>query len=448
MISRILNLWHFIRSSLWFVPALFCLVFFCATMGIYSFEFRYLHDVELPALFFNGDIDDAKSITIALLSSMITMATLAISITMIVLSLSASQLGPRLIRTYMSDSKTQNYIGLFFGTVIACFVLTVILHDIQTNTLSEIPHVTITAVLVICFANLFVLLGFVHHVAQSSIADNAIVSVTKSLMNAINHLPDHDDSKLQEKAETHTLYGDKPPKDWPKNFETKKHEIAFDRSGYIQYIDYKGMAEVAAKHNLYIELKIRAGKFVVESENGVFIYVTNKKLDEDVTRSVLKCFGVGATRTPTQDIEYSIRHLVEIGLRALSPGINDNFTAITVLDRLTAALVNLFKKQLPQEWYYDAQDRVRIHAQQSDEQRIVMQAFNQIRFAAVDKPDIIYHMLRKVETLVELAHTKDQKEGLQNQLTEIAYILDRMDGVLKNTKGMKAHCKELQSKLS
>ena len=447
MISRILNLWHFVKSSLWFVPVLFCVLYMAATAGIYAFEVSHLQGLDLPPLFFSGTIDDAKSIVVALLSSMITMATLAISITMIVLSLSASQLGPRLIRAFMSDRQTQSYIGLFFGTVVSCFILTVILHDIGAQ--SEIvPRLSISMVLLLCFFNLFVLLGFVHHVAQSCIADQMIITVSETLMRAINRLTDRDDESLIAKKEKLTLYGDKPPAGWPKDFERRKQEIAFRRAGYIQFIDYKGLAAAAQKHGLYIQLKIRAGKFVVESENGVFVYVTQDKLNDDMIRQILNCFGIGGTRTPTQDIEYSIRHLVEIGLRALSPGINDNFTAIAVLDRLSAALVILFRKRLPQEWFYDEEDTVRVYAQQSDEHRIVMQAFNQIRFAATDKPDILYHMLRKMDTLVDLAETAEQKNSLNDQLDEISHLLNNMNGILQNTKGMKQHCKELQDRLS
>ena len=49
---------------------------------------------------------------------MITMATLVVSITMVVLTLAAQQLGPRLIRSFMSDRRTQATLGLFVGTVV------------------------------------------------------------------------------------------------------------------------------------------------------------------------------------------------------------------------------------------------------------------------------------------------------------------------------------------
>ena len=119
VIAKIYNLFQILRSSLWLVPALFCFGYFAVTVGLYQIDIHYFQDINLPAILFNGTREDAQTVTVALLSSMITMATLAISITMVVLSLAASQLGPRLIKTFMADRKTQTYIGLFFGAVIA-----------------------------------------------------------------------------------------------------------------------------------------------------------------------------------------------------------------------------------------------------------------------------------------------------------------------------------------
>ena len=145
MISKLYNFWQILRENLWFTPALFCIAYFFATLGLYIMEREYFSDAILPQLFFSGSNDDAKSVILALQSSMITMATLAISITMVVLSLAATQLGPRLIRSFMGDRKTQNYIGLFFGSIVACFLLSSILHD--KNPEQWVPKVTLNFIL-------------------------------------------------------------------------------------------------------------------------------------------------------------------------------------------------------------------------------------------------------------------------------------------------------------
>ncbi|MAF97075.1 MAG: hypothetical protein CMH26_00400 [Micavibrio sp.] len=440
MISRIYNIWQILKASLWFVPALFCAAYFALTLGIYSVETHYLSNIDLPSIFFSGTNEDAKAVILALLSSMITMTTLAISITMVVLSLAATQLGPRLIRTFMSDRKTQDFIGLFFGSVIACFLMTIILHDVGKSAVS--PRLTISFIFAICFANLFVLLAFVHHVAQSSIADQVILRVANDLIKSLDRL-----TISEQKSNANNARHQKDD-DWPKDFERKKQRLYFNRCGYVQNIDYDHILKIAEQHKYYIEIHFKAGHFLVEGEDGVRIYPTNEKYSEEIEQEIRNCFIIGNTRTPTQDIEFSIRHLVEIGLRAQSPGMDDNFTAFTVLDRLSSALAILFKKDTPPECLVDSQDRVRLWAKQSDEADMIFSAFDQMRHSARDKPDIMYHILKKIEILCDLANTECQKEGLKKQLKEIEYDLKYLEKMVLNIDHIKQLCYELLEKLS
>ena len=434
MFSKLYNFWQILKASLWFVPALFCAIYFLFTVGFYLVEVRYLADLNLPDLFFSGSKEDAKSVTLALLSSMITMATLAISITMVVLSLAAAQLGPRLIRTFMSDRKTQDYIGMFFGAVVACFVLAIILHDSGPNT--DPPRLTISIIFFLCLFNLFVLLAFVHHVAQSSIADRVILRVTHDLVETLERLTVSESNSDEDQLHRNN-------EDWPKDFERKKKNLYFQYNGYVQYIDYSHIVTLAEKHDLYVEIHFKAGHFLVEGEDGVRIYPTKEKYTEELEREMRDCFIVGNTRTPTQDIEYSIRHLVEIALRALSPGINDNFTAITVLDRLSSALVILFKKNTLPEFFADNEGKVRLWANQNNESDAIFSAFDQIRHSARDKPDVTFHLLKKISILYDLAQSPRQKDSLKRQLREIEFNLKHLSNLVLNMDIPKALCHEL-----
>ncbi len=434
MIAKIYNFFQILRSSLSLVPAIFCLGFFVVTLGIYEIEIAYLKDTELPKILFNGSREDAQNVTIALLSSMITMATLAISITMVVLSLAASQLGPRLIKTFMADRKTQCYIGLFFGTVIACFVLTMILHD--TNPEDYRPQITITTVFFMCFANLFVLLTFVHHVAETSIADNIILRVSNELIAALDRLTvsEYEYYKENEKG------GDDL---WPEDFDDDRKRLRFSNHGYVQHIDYDQIAHIACEHDLFIEIHFKSGHFLVEGEDGLRVYPEDK-VDEELEQKIKNTFIIGNTRTPTQDIEYSIRHLVEIALRALSPGINDSFTAVSVVNELSAALSRLFQRKTPSEWIMDENEKVRIWAKQTDEADLIFSAFEQIRQNSKDKPGLIVHLLNKLKVLNELAKTDAEKKGIRNQLKEIEFdIKTNLKDNLRDVTAIETLCTQL-----
>jgi uncharacterized membrane protein len=433
MFSKLYNYWQILKGNLWFVPAVFCVLFLAVTAALYSVETHYFQDYEYPEFLFQGSADDAKSVTTTLLSAMITMATLAISITMVVLSLAASQLGPRLIKTFMADRRTKDFIGLFFGTVMACFALTVILHS--HGSANTTPQITISAVFSLCLVNLFVLLGFVHHVAQSSIADNIILKVSDELQSAIK--------RLTKDAVKHSHDTPKTDDFWPKDFVERSSQIIFAKSGYVQNIDYDLIMELACKENLRVNINFKAGHFLVKGEDGVRIYTKTANESEDIHADIRRAFIIGDQRTATQDIEYSIRHLVEIAIRALSPGINDSFTAINVLDHLSAALALLCEKATPEEDFYDDDGVKRLHATQSGAADIIFSAFDQIRFNGRSMPNITRHLLQKLQILVTLAQGDIMKAALARQLVAITHDLNLTRDYISDKDAMLSLSKKL-----
>ncbi len=410
MISKLYNFWQILKGNFWFVPAAFCFLSIFFISSLYYLEVRYFKELDLGSYVFQGTTDDAKSVTITLLSAMITMATLAISITIVVLSLAASQLGPRLIKTFMADRKTKDFIGLFFATVMACFVLTVILHSRTSEAIT--PQITISAVLGLCLVNLFVLLGFVHHVAQSCIADNVVRNVSYDLHDALRRLTrDSEKQNLDKKPEK---------SNWPKDFDTMSRRIFFERSGYVQHIDYAHLMELALDYNLRLNVSFKAGQFLVQGQDGVRIY-SKIGLDENIEKAVKNSFIIGESRTPTQDLEYSVRHLVEIAIRALSPGINDSFTAVSVLDHLSQSLSILFQKETMSEEFFDEDGIQRMHAVQSDDADIIFTAFDQIRFNSSHMPSMVRHMLQTFIVLEELTKDKNSRLALLKQVEAIKH---------------------------
>ena len=160
MLLRLLSYWHEVRSSLWALPLLMV-----AAAGIAAFL-----AVQLPVrqgddpvwFLYSGDAEDAPQFLSNLVTAMITMATLVISITMVVLTLAAQQLGPRLIRKFMADRRTQVTLGLFVATVV---YLLLVLRSTSGAT-DSVPNLAVaggTALVLLCLGAVLV---FVHHLAR------------------------------------------------------------------------------------------------------------------------------------------------------------------------------------------------------------------------------------------------------------------------------------------
>ncbi len=417
MLSKLYNYYLIARESLFYIPAMLCLFYVAVCFGLFWLDQAYAQDLKDLPILFNGDLDDAQNITRVLLSSMITLAVLVVSITMVVLSLSASQLGPRIIRIFMSDRSTKIYIGLLFGSIAACFVLIGLLHEAKNH--DVLPRVTVSSVFIVCFFNLFILLAYVQHVAQLSVADNVITKVYAELLKSISR------QNGNKEKEGETL----KKSSWPKDFSSEAHVIFTGRSGYVQTVDYESVKDLARENDLQVQLLFVAGDYLIKGMQIAKVYPPSRS-SPDIEKDIERAIVYGQTPTGSQDIEYSVRHMVEIGLRALSPGINDNYTAIAVLNKLSAALAELFQKGMPERIYGDEEGNILVKGQKSSEQDIIFEAFSCIRNAGQAKPDILMHLIGLIEILQNVAITKDQKQALERQRL---FIKDHIESNFPNS---------------
>ena len=350
----------------------------------------------------HGKCRQCRDFINTLLSAMITMTALVVSVTMVVINLSASQLGPRIIRSVLSDFKTKLYIGFFFGSISACYVLAGILY--QLNGQDLLPGLTMLYVLFACFFNLFVLLTYVHHLGHLSVADSLISKVHDNLMASIGKLPALEESSKNAKAP-----------ELPKNFTDKSETVISTSFGYIQTVNYSALKKLAEKEGLVIVVDCDAGDYIVKGQ-AVVKAAPKNKIDAEIRKSICGALTLGRQRTGAQDIEYSVRHLVEVGLRALSPGINDNYTAVTVLNKLSSALAELFQKELPSNTFENQDGKVLVYGHANKYQDLVFEAFSRIRNAGKDKPDILLQFLKVIERLIPLVRNKQEKQALEEQL--------------------------------
>jgi uncharacterized membrane protein len=283
------------------------------------------------------------------------------------------------------------------------------------------PRLTISTSLALTFVNLFVLLSYVNHVAQSGIADTNIERVTADLENAISRLTSNETSDLGADVEL------------PEDYKEHKKDMFCSCSGYIQNIQYPALLDIAERNDLIINLEFKAGDYLFEGERIGSIYPANRA-HVDIEKEILKSLDIGSARTGSQDLEYSIRHLVEIGLRALSPGINDNYTAITVLDKLSGVLFKVMHRDLPSHVYYSPDDNIRLIGQSVKTSDIIYRAFSQIRNAGKQKPDILVHITTILGKLIINLAPKENLEQINSIKEQIEYIRQHTEEYFKNTR--------------
>ena len=169
----------------------------------------------------------------------------------------------------------------------------------------------------------------------------------------------------------------------------------------------------AEEADAILRLERRPGQYVISGSPLVSVWPGDRLTDE-LAAQVNAAFVLGNQRTDAQDIEFAVHQLVEIAARALSPGVNDPFTAITCVDRLGSALCRLARRDLPSPFRYDEQNRLRIVARPITFPGMVDAAFNQIRQYSRSSAAVAIRLLDTIATIAAAAHRPEDRDALRH----------------------------------
>lgn len=397
----LINKWEALRGSFWFLPTLMVAAAIFLSLAMIHLDRVTANKAWIAALgwTFSRGPEGSRAVLSTVAASMITIASVSFSITIVALQLASSQFGPRLLRNFMRDRGNQFAIGAFIATFTYCLLVLRTVNGTENE--QFVPHLSVTVGLVLALASVGVFIYFIHHSAESIQAENVIAAVSRELHQAIDRLyPD----RLGEEPPDPSK--DKDEQELGEAFEREARRIATPQSDYLQAIDVDLLLRLAQERDIVLSIEQRPGKFHFTGDNVVRAWPADR-IDDDLAETIRKSFYFGPRRTLVQDVEFAVDQLVEVAVRALSPGINDPFTAINCVDRLGAALCALADRSIPSRRRYDDQGRLRVMTDASTVPGIVEASFAQIRQAARANTAVT---LRLLETIAAVArHTRDQE---------------------------------------
>jgi uncharacterized membrane protein len=401
--ARIQALWFLVRGSYWFVPGLMVGAAVALSVAAITIDhsFRGRQFAGLVGIYAGG-AEGARSLLSTVASSMINVATLAFSITMVVLSLASSQLGPRLLTRFMRDTGNQVVLGTFVATFVYCLL---VLRTVRAEP-EFVPHVSVTVAIGLAVVSVGVLIYFIHHVAVGIQADRVIAVVARDLDGAIDEMFPR---QLDERPA-----GDAHRSEVPLAFTREARPLRAQASGYIRAIDRESLLALAAERDLVVELVHRPGHFVTRGSVLARVWPPDR-VEEPVIEAIHEVIMLGAQRTLEQDVEFAVTQLVEIALRALSPGVNDPFTAVACVDRLGAAVARLAEREMPPPHCHDDAGNLRVIVHGVDFAGAVDAAFDQIRQAARGNVAVSLRLLEAITVVLECVRLKDRRAALLAQ---------------------------------
>lgn len=369
----------------------------------------YWLDVQIPNEVLNtsrfiisGSVGELRGFLFAMATAVLTTAGVVFTLLTLPLSTVAAQYGSRLLRIFLGDRTTQFVLGMFVATFAYCIFSAMGIPAVEIQ--PEGPQITTTIgmyLLIAAFASLILL---IQHISTMLQAPNIAAAAGVELLGVIRETNQPETRGGEYQRQT----GRSPPDSMN---EAEAHPVRATEGGYIQYVDPEYILPLAEKKDIVIHIVPKSGAFV---RSGMVIALVwpadrvNNELDDEIRNT----FRLGNQRTPTQDVEYAINQLTEMAVRAMSPAINDPFTAMTCLDYIGDGLALFARQGDINPNIYDRQGKLRLVFDPVTFDELLSAAFDMLRHASSDNASVLLHMLEIIDVISQKTKSPDAREKL------------------------------------
>lgn len=405
--------WTELTSTFWFIPVIIIIgaVFFAISVLNIDENLAFTNK-GYERFFFIGSSDSARSVLSTISGAMIGVAGTVFSVTLVALTLASSQFGPRLIRNFMYVRLNQVVLGTYISTYLYCLIVLNTIKD--TEDYKFIPSLSIFFAILFALMNIVLLIIFIHRIAVSIQANHVISEISVSISKEVKKIfPEALENEPQEIFEPSVK----------KETELYQYEIpiASNHYGYVQYIDIDSLLKIAHENKAFIKLNYRPGNYVVKGiDLGTLHY--NDLKDNEIFKKIQNQFIIGSFRTSQQDIELPIHQMVEIAVRALSPGVNDPYTAISCIDNLTSTLCYLATKKFPPNHRFDDEQNLRVIANVYSFEIITDVAFNQIRLYSSGNTAVIIKLMDALIMIYSMVKIPSYKDAVKKHARKVLNV--------------------------
>ncbi len=418
MNARLIKLWNDLQGSYYFIPGLMALgAFLLAMLTSHidkNWDYRLAEDL---GWFYSNKADGARAILTTIAASMMTVASVTFSITMVAVTSAAGQYGPRLIGNFMRDRANQVTLGTFTSTFVYCLL---ILRIARTgdgtgaeNAVAEfVPNLSILVAMGLTMVSVGVMIFFIHHIPETLNVGNITGQVGRKLRRDIQDMYPENIGEGEQSEDPDAGQYDL----------IEAVPIYNSAEGYIQAVNETAILNWATENNAVVRLQYRPGDFAVNDD--VLMHVWNSDLTafkpaEGDSKKLRSGFAMGQDRTAHQNILFLADELVEILARALSPGINDPFTAINCINWFQSAISAMMRANLPSPYRRDENGDVRIISYPISFERFVSVICDQSRAYITADRNTCLKMLTILTELTAKAKTDAHKDVLMAQLKKL-----------------------------
>ena len=419
MNARLIKLWNDLQSSYYFIPGLMALGAVLLAMLTSHIDKTWEYKLaENLGWFYSNKAEGARAILTTIAGSMMTVASVTFSITMVAVTSAAGQYGPRLIGNFMRDRANQITLGTFTSTFVYCLLILRITRTGDAsgmdNAVSEfVPNLSLLVAMGLTIFSVGVMIFFIHHIPETLNVGNITGQVGRKLRRDIKKMFPENIGENESHDDDINL---------PEYSQKNANKVNAVAEGYIQAVNETAILNWATENDAVIRLQYRPGDFAIYGDELMHVWRNehrNTPLDDQALDKLRAGYAMGQDRTAHQNILFLADELVEILARALSPGVNDPFTAINCINWFQSAIKTMMAVTPPSPYRKDENGDIRVISYPVSFERFVSVICDQSRsYIATDKNTVL-KMLTALTELAQQAQNTDHKKILKDQISKL-----------------------------
>ena len=374
--------WHGLQDNLWPVPALATAIAVAAAFLMVRLDRSLVARGQTgPDWLFGAGVSGAREVLSAIAGTMVTVTGVVFSITIVALQLASSQFTPRVLRTFTGDRGNQLVLGVFIATfTYALLVLRTVREAPDDRGEPFVPAASVTLAIVLAVVCIGFLIYYISHAANSIRASVIIDRAARDTLGLVDELFPADVGRSAAS-----------PAHAPDSSAAPAPTVHATAGGYLQHIDESALLRFAEQGDLVVRVEPLIGAFVLPGATLASVWPATT-LSPRVERAIRGALVLGPERTVRSDIEFGLRQLADIAVKALSPGINDPTTALLCVDRLAEILVRIAHRERPAETRSGEDGRPRLILHGPPFAHLVQTAFGQIRHYGAGDAAVAEHV--------------------------------------------------------
>lgn len=396
-----------ITQSIAFFPVLISLIFFILaiiSINVENTEFINSIKKKVPYLFIK-DYETARAILSTIIGGILSLTVFSFSMVMVVLNQASSSFSPRLLPSLVSNVRHQIILGFYIGTLLFCIISFTALgaYGVDADSLG-------LSTMLAAIASLICIGLFVYFINS--------ISVAIQIHNIIDKIYDGTkcflDAELKKQKENKIVTNTQNSEDWT--------TIKIDRTGYYRSFDVSLLTKSIREKGNHIIILPYVNQHIWK---GMPVLKVKNFIDEDELENLLFCFDISPDRHAGENNETGLIKLMEVAVKAMSPGINDPGTAINAINKI-GQLLNLYLEFPESNSRYVINDKITITDFKITAKEMMRMIIQPIRLYAKHDNSVMYVLIKSLQFICENPNISElNKSTIKKELDAIKEDIDK-----------------------